>query len=135
MVLTKFIFNTWARFLCWSTPPQKKPYICTWLLPPQTSNTILLLERNKVQYFVYYTSQILTHAQWRYPTIDKLDFTLKMVVQKIWHYFCSHIMIVLTLHPLKNVLVKPKVLGSLVHTTIELDEYDIEYMPKTFIKT
>lgn len=52
-----------------------------------------------------------------------------MVAPKLQHYFCSHIVCVLTLHPLKNVLAKPNVAGRQAHIAIELEEYDINYMP------
>lgn len=53
---------------------------------------------------------------------------------KLRHYFRSHTIIILTSYALKNVLSIPKVFGRLVHISIELGEYDINFQLRIAIK-
>lgn len=46
----------------------------------------------------------------------------------------SHTIVILTLHPLKNVLKNQEIVGSLAYITILLGEHDIKFMPKSSIK-
>jgi len=49
-------------------------------------------------------------------------------------YFQAHAIRVLTEYPLKKVLQKPDLLGRLVNWAVELEEFDLEFYPRTTIK-
>ncbi|KAL0406040.1 UNVERIFIED_CONTAM: hypothetical protein Slati_3917900 [Sesamum latifolium] len=60
------------------------------------------------------------------PLIEKLAFSLVVAARKLRHYFQSHPVVVLTNHPLKQVLAEPNILGRMVKWAVELSEYGIE---------
>ncbi|KAJ9538663.1 hypothetical protein OSB04_031396, partial [Centaurea solstitialis] len=55
--------------------------------------------------------------------------------KKLRHYFESHHIIVVTNYPLKTVLRKPELTGRLAKWSIYLSGFDIEFKPKTAIKS
>lgn len=57
-----------------------------------------------------------------------------MVAKNLWHYFSLYTIILHTSHPLKSVIKKPNIVGMLAHIIIELREYDIKFMPRSFVK-
>ncbi|CAL8174755.1 unnamed protein product [Prunus armeniaca] len=82
-----------------------KIYYCTYLCPPQ-----------------------------RYPEIEKLALALVISARKLRPYFQCHTIIVLTNHPLRQVLQKPETSGRLIKWSIELGEFDIIYRSREAIK-
>lgn len=50
---------------------------------------------------------------------DKLDFALKMTMQKLQQVFGSHIVVVPTSHPLQHVLKYPETSERLAYIAIE----------------
>ncbi|KAI3448541.1 hypothetical protein Pfo_005206 [Paulownia fortunei] len=83
---------------------------------------------------IYYTSKILQGAEQRYPNIEKLALALITATRKLRPYFQSHPVVVLTNHPLKQVLSNPEISGRLVKWAIELSEHGIEFRPRPAIK-
>ncbi|KAK2998090.1 hypothetical protein RJ639_024889 [Escallonia herrerae] len=73
-------------------------------------------------------------AEQRYPNAEKLAFALLIATSKLWPYFQSHTIIVLTDKPLRRILHKPDLSGRLVPWSIELGEFDIHYRPRPSIK-
>lgn len=59
----------------------------------------------------------------RYPEIQKLSLALVISAQKLRPYFQSYTIIVLSNHPLRQVLQKPKTSGRLIKWSIELSEF------------
>ena len=70
----------------------------------------------------------------RYPEIEKLALALVVAARKLRPYFQSHVILVPTSHPLRQVLQNPDVLGRMKKWAIELGEFDIKFMPRTTIK-
>lgn len=58
-----------------------------------------------------------------------------MALLKLNHHFDSLTIIEVIFHPLKNMLKKLEVLGRLAHIMIELGDYDIKYMPRSYVKS
>ncbi|KAI3465839.1 hypothetical protein Pfo_022502 [Paulownia fortunei] len=70
----------------------------------------------------------------KYPNIEKLALALITATRKLRPYFQSHPVVVLTNHPLKQVLSNPETSGRLVKWAIELSEHGIEFRPRPAIK-
>jgi hypothetical protein len=83
---------------------------------------------------MYYTSRALRGAELGYPKIEKLAFALVTSARQLCPYYRAHPMKVLTSHPLKKALHKMDSFGRVVQWSVELGEFDIEYVPKTAIR-
>jgi hypothetical protein len=58
----------------------------------------------KVQRLVYYISKVLLDSKIRYPHVQKLLYALLITSRKLWHYFDSHMITVVTDFPLEDIL-------------------------------
>ena len=67
--------------------------------------------------------------------MEKLLLALITAAKKLRHYFESHPITVITSFPLKSVLRKPELTGRLAKWSIYLSSYDINYKPRTTIKS
>ena len=99
-----------------------------------STSVVLVRDRERVQYLVYYCSQALRGAEERYPRMEKLMLALVTVAWKLRPYFQAHTIEVPTEYPMKQVLHKPETSERLMKWAIELSEFDIRYKPKTAIK-
>ncbi|KAL0313346.1 UNVERIFIED_CONTAM: hypothetical protein Sradi_5733900 [Sesamum radiatum] len=63
-----------------------------------------------------------------------MALTLVITAKKLRLYFIFYPVGVRTNNPLKQVLGKPEASGRLVKWAIDLNEYDISYLPRTTIK-
>ena len=70
----------------------------------------------------------------RYPEIEKLAFALVVATRKLWSYFQSHVILVPTSHPFRQILQNLDVSERLTKWAIELGEFDIKFMSRTTIK-
>ena len=78
---------------------------------PHAVSLALIREEEKVQKPVYYTSKALRGVEGRYPLIEKLAFALITASRKLRHYFQTHVIIVMTDHPLKKAMTKLEAAG------------------------
>jgi hypothetical protein len=101
---------------------------------PEVVSAILVvecqMEKSTNQHPVYFISEVLHDARSRYPNIQKLLYALLMSSRKLKHYFLSH----------KIKVVLSYLLGTIVHSrialwSIELGQYDIQFVPRTAIKS
>ena len=83
---------------------------------------------------VYFISKAFRGAEERYPRMEKLAFALVTTVRKLKPYFQAHIIIVLTDQPLKRAMSSPKAARRMALWAIELNEFDVQYHPRTAIK-
>ncbi|KAL0448334.1 UNVERIFIED_CONTAM: hypothetical protein Slati_1389800 [Sesamum latifolium] len=74
-------------------------------------SSVLLREEQKEQRPVYYVRRMLQVAEKRYIQIEKLALALVTTTRKLRPYFQSHPIVVLTNHPLRQVMAKPYVSG------------------------
>ena len=77
-------------------------------------NLILIREESKVQKPVYYVSHALLDAETMYPTIEKMALALVVSARKLRPYFQAHTIVVLTNHPLRQIMQRPEVSQKLV---------------------
>ena len=81
---------------------------------PYAVSSALIREEGRVQKLVYYTSRALKGAEGRYSLIEKLAFALITASKKLRHYFQSHIINVMTDHPLKKAMNKLEAVRQLI---------------------
>ena len=94
----------------------------------------LIREENKKQLPVYYVSQAFQGAEAKYPRIEKIAFALIVASHKLRPYFQANPILVMTDQPIKKSMNKLEAAGRIVQWAIELNQFDIEYHPRTAIK-
>ena len=99
-----------------------------------STNAVLVRDKERVQYLVYYCNRALRGVEERYQRMEKLILALVTTARKLRPYFLAHTIEVPTEYPMKQVLHKPETSGRLMKWVIELREFDIIYRPKTAIK-
>ncbi|KAM2668647.1 hypothetical protein EV2_020218 [Malus domestica] len=67
-------------------------------------SSVLIRNDSNVERPVYYSSKALQDAETRYSNIEKLALALVMPARKLHPYFQAHSIIVLTNHPLRQIL-------------------------------
>ncbi|XP_011101938.1 uncharacterized protein LOC105179973 [Sesamum indicum] len=97
-------------------------------------SSVLVRQENREHHPVYYVSRMLQGAESRYSQIEKLALSLITAARKLRPYFQSHQVVVLTNHPLKQVLASPEVSGRMVKWAVELSEFGVEFQPRPAIK-
>ncbi|KAM2101861.1 hypothetical protein ACFX1T_000196 [Malus domestica] len=93
-------------------------------------SSVLIRKDGNVERPVYYTSKALQDAETRYSNIENLALALVMSARKLHPYFQAHSIIVLTNHPLRQILQSLDTSGRIIKWTIALGEFDISYQPK-----
>ncbi|XP_077228501.1 uncharacterized protein LOC143861456 [Tasmannia lanceolata] len=101
---------------------------------PMALAAILVREEHSQKKPVYYVSKVLHDAEIRYQRVEKLAYALIMATRKLRPYFQAHTIKVLTDQPLRQVLHRLDTSGRLVKWAVELNEFDIQYMPRPAIK-
>lgn len=97
-------------------------------------STALIREEGKTQLLVYYINQAFQGAEAKYPRIEKIGFALIVASHKLRLYFQVNPILVMTDQPIKKSMNKPEAAGRMVQWAIELNQFDIEYHPRTAIK-
>ncbi|KAL2245958.1 UNVERIFIED_CONTAM: Gag-Pol polyprotein [Sesamum indicum] len=82
----------------------------------------------------YYISKMLQGAEKKYIQIEKLALSLVTTARKLRPYFQSHPIVVLTNHPLKQVMSKSDTSGRMIKCAVELGEFDIEFQTRSAVK-
>ncbi|KAL0416890.1 UNVERIFIED_CONTAM: hypothetical protein Slati_3520900 [Sesamum latifolium] len=96
--------------------------------------SVLVKESEGGQSLVYYVSRMLQGVEKRNIQIEKLVLALLTTMRKLRPYFQWHPIVVLTNHPLKQVMSKLDVSGRMVKWAVELRKFDIEFQTRTAIK-
>jgi len=84
---------------------------------------------------VYFVSRVLKGAELRYQKIERLALAVVVTTRKLRSYFQGQRIIVKSNYPIKQVLGKPDLAGRMVTWSIELSEYDIQFIPRGSIKS
>ena len=95
----------------------------------------LIREEGSKQLPIYYVSQAFQGAASRYPRIEKIAFALIVASRKLRQYFQVNPILVMTDQPIKKSMNKPEAARRMVQWAIELSQFDIEYHPRTAIKS
>ncbi|XP_071699090.1 uncharacterized protein [Rutidosis leptorrhynchoides] len=96
--------------------------------------SVLMAEWNKVQKTVYFVSKALAGSEINYAPIEKFIYALVLTSRRLCRYFQGHPIHFLTDLPVKHVLSTPAISGRLTKWAIELGEFEISYLPRTYVK-
>jgi hypothetical protein len=102
---------------------------------------VIVVERKKevqeysVQRPVYYVSEVLIESKQRYPHYQKLAYGVFLASRKLRHYFYDHKITVVSKAPLKDIINNSDATGQVATWGIELASFDIDYKPRTAIKS
>jgi ribonuclease HI len=104
-------------------------------------STTLVVERVEeghaypVQHPVYFISEVLGPSKIRYPQVQKLLYVVLLTTRKLRHYFHDQKVIVLTGFLIGDILHNKEATGRIAKWACELEAHDIEFQPRTAIKT
>jgi hypothetical protein len=103
-------------------------------------NTIIIVERPEAntevkQQLVYFVSEILKDTQTGYPQVQKLLHAVLMMTRKHKHCFLAHSVRVISDRPLARVLKSKEATGQIAQWAVEIDQYDVEFIPRWAIKS
>ncbi|XP_074299868.1 uncharacterized protein LOC141631042 [Silene latifolia] len=124
-----------------STPPllakseQREPLFLYLSVTEVAVSAVLVKEQEEVQNPVYYISKSLLPAETRYTSFEKLALALVTTSHKLRSYFESHTIHVITNYPLKIIMRKPELSGRMTKWSVNLSGYDLEFEPRTAIKS
>jgi hypothetical protein len=104
-------------------------------------STTLVVERAEeghtypLQHSVYFISEVFGPSKIRYPQVQKLLYAVLLTAHKLWHYFDGHKVIVVIGFPIGDILHNKEAIGRIAKWACELGAHDIEFRPRTVIKT
>jgi ribonuclease HI len=104
-------------------------------------STTIVVEREeeghvyKVQWPIYYTSEVLLDSKIRYPYVQKLLYALLITSCKLRHYFESHKITVIIDFPLGDILHNRDATGRISKWEVELGALNIDFTPRRAIKS
>jgi hypothetical protein len=88
-----------------------------------------------LQHLVYFISEVLRPSKIRYPQVQKLLYAVLLTARKLRHYSDDHKVIVVTGFPICDILHNKEAIGRTAKWACELGAHDIEFRPRTAIKT
>jgi ribonuclease HI len=71
----------------------------------------------------------------KYPQVQRLFYAVLLTARKLRHYFDDHKVIVVTGFPIGDILHNKEAIGRIAKWACELGSHDIEFRPRTAIKT
>lgn len=104
-------------------------------------STAIVIEREeeghayKIQRPVYYISEVLLESKARYPHVQKMLYAVLITSRKLWHYFESHIIEVVTNYPLSDILHNKDSTRRISKWAVEVGSIRITFTPRKAIKS
>ena len=95
---------------------------------------VLIAEREKKQFPVYYVSHAFRGSEGNYSEIEKVLFAIVMASRKLKPYFQSHQIVVRSGQPVKKILEGKNKSSRVTDWANQLADFGIEYEPRTAIK-
>jgi hypothetical protein len=92
----------------------------------QVVSTVIVVERREeghalpIQRPVYFISEVLSETKVRYPQIQKLVYAVILTRRKLWHYFESHPVTVVSSFPLGEIIQCREASGRIAKWAVEL---------------
>jgi dsDNA-binding SOS-regulon protein len=124
-----------------AAPEDQEPMLLFMAATNRVVSIVIVVERKEeayeydVQRPVYYVSEVLTESKYRYPHYQKLAYGVFLASRKLRHYFYDHKITVVSKAPLKDIINNSDATGRVVKWGIELASFDIDYKPRTAIKS
>jgi hypothetical protein len=104
-------------------------------------STAIVVERQEdghtypVQRPVYFISEVLSESKARYQPVQKLLYAVLITSRQLRHYFQEYSISVITDYPLGDILRNQDATGRISKWTVELSALNIEFKPRTTIKS
>ena len=106
---------------------------------PKVVSAVLVVEhyveKSTKQHPIYFVSEVLHDARSRNPNIQKLLYAILMSSRKLKHYFLSHKIKVVSSYPLSTIIHNRDAVDRIAQWSIELGQYDIQFVPRTAIRS
>ena len=121
-------------------PPKEDEVMLLYMAAtPKVVSAVLVVERqvekSTKQHPVYFVTKVLHDAWSRYPNIHKLIYAVLMSSRKLKHYFLSRNIRVVSSYPLDTIVHNRDGVDRIVQWSVELGQYDIQFVPWTMIKS
>jgi hypothetical protein len=107
----------------------------------QVVSATIVVERREegnalpVQRPVYFISEVLSETKIRYPQIQKLLYAVILTRRKLWHYFESHPVTVVSSFPLGEIIQSREASGRIAKWAVEIMGETILFTPRKAIKS
>jgi hypothetical protein len=104
-------------------------------------STAIVVERQEdghaypVQQLVYFVSEVLSESKARYQPVQKLLYVVLITSRKLRHYFQEYSISVVTDYPFGDILRNQDAIGRICKWAVELGALNIDFKPRTTIKS